>query len=57
MEAGIRVARERFGPGPVRIGAQCQASGFYARFGFRRDESQPQYLEDGIPHIQMVLEG
>jgi len=37
---------------PVRIGAQAHLERFYADFGFRR-ASEP-YLEDGIPHLEML---
>ena len=35
-----------------RIEAQCHAIGFYERFGFRVDSAE--FLEDGIPHVEMV---
>lgn len=50
----IRVALERIGNRPTRIGAQAQLEGWYARFGFVR--SGPDYVEDGIPHLPMVRE-
>ena len=31
------------------------AMGFYEKLGFRRTEA-PEFLEDGIPHMEMVLE-
>ena len=37
---------------PVRIGAQAHLERFYGSFGFVKD-SEP-YLEDGIPHIEML---
>lgn len=54
MREGIRVAKEKFGADKIRIGAQIQASGFYEKLGFKRIEGS-EYLEDGIPHIQMLL--
>lgn len=36
----------------IRIGAQAHLEKFYAEFGFRR-ASEP-YVEDGIPHIEML---
>jgi ElaA protein len=39
----------------VDIGAQAYLETWYERFGFRR--SGPDYLEDGIPHLPMRLEG
>jgi ElaA protein len=37
---------------PVRIGAQAHLERFYSEFGFRR--ASELYLEDGIPHIEML---
>ncbi len=37
----------------IRISAQCHLVKFYREFDFR--ETGPEYLEDGIPHIQMIL--
>ena len=34
--------------------AQAHLAGFYARFGF--EQTGPEYLEDGIPHIPMIRE-
>lgn len=50
-EALARVAA--LAPGaPVRIGAQRYLERFYASLGFR--VAGPEYLEDGIPHVEMV---
>ncbi len=40
------------GPAPVRIGAQKYLEGFYGEVGFVR--ASDDYLEDGIPHLEMV---
>lgn len=40
---------------PIRLDAQMQLEGWYARFGFAR--SGEPYREDGIPHIPMRREG
>lgn len=53
LAAGIGVARTRLHAGKVRIGAQTYARAFYEKAGFR--QSTAEYLEDGIPHIGMVL--
>lgn len=53
MEEAIRMCIEKFGQGPIRIGAQCYAENFYRQLGF-----VPQgdiYDEDGIDHIEMIL--
>ncbi|RZQ64842.1 GNAT family N-acetyltransferase [Amycolatopsis suaedae] len=47
MEAALEVV----GDAPCVLGAQIQAGGFYAKFGFT--PSGPEYLEDGIPHVEM----
>lgn len=52
MMEGIRVAEERFGQTSLRISAQQYAQGFYEKCGFVR-VSEP-YLEDDIPHVQML---
>jgi ElaA protein len=39
----------------LRISAQAHLEHFYAGFGFRRVAAD--YLEDGIPHVEMVREG
>lgn len=40
------------GPVPVRISAQAHLERFYADFGFR--PASDVYLEDGIPHLEML---
>jgi ElaA protein len=37
---------------PSKLDAQAHLVGFYAKFGF--EETGPEYLEDGIPHVPMV---
>lgn len=41
------------GKQPIRIGAQCYLTNFYASFGFV--PKGEIYLEDGIQHIEMLL--
>lgn len=55
MERGIRAAWEKTGARRIRLEAQSYALGFYEKLGFRRTEA-PEFLEDGIPHVEMVLE-
>lgn len=50
---GIARTRQLYPGRPVRISAQRYLEKFYGEFGFVV-ASQP-YLEDGIPHIEMVL--
>ncbi|MCI2105306.1 MAG: GNAT family N-acetyltransferase [Intestinimonas sp.] len=52
--AGIKVAKERMNADRIKIEAQSYAKGFYAKAGFK--QVSEEFLEDGIPHIQMVLE-
>lgn len=37
----------------IRLGAQTHASEFYRRLGF--EETGPEYLDAGIPHVDMTL--
>jgi ElaA protein len=41
-----------YGPLPVRIGAQQYLLDFYSSLGFVQDGEM--YLEDGIPHVEML---
>jgi ElaA protein len=50
---GIARARERYPGRTVRISAQRYLERFYGELGFTT-ASEP-YLEDGIPHVEMVL--
>lgn len=49
---GIRAAREKFGADAITIEAQTYARSLYEKAGFV--QSSEEFLEDGIPHIQMV---
>jgi ElaA protein len=53
MQKSIAAARELYGPGPIRIGAQLYLRSFYESLGFR--PCSELYLEDGIEHIEMLL--
>lgn len=52
---GIRAAREKFGAEEITIEAQTYARSLYEKAGFV--QSSEEFLEDGIPHIQMVWRG
>ena len=54
LAEGIRLARERFGAREIRLEAQTYAVGLYEKQGFRRVTKE--FLEDGIPHVGMLLE-
>jgi len=53
MEALLRQAREQ-SMSRVTLHAQTHAAGFYRRFGFK--ERGVEFLEAGIPHVEMTLE-
>ena len=52
MKKSLDFITEQFGKVPVRIGAQCYLIKFYSGFGF--EISGEEYLEDNIPHIEML---
>ena len=54
MKRSIGALYEHYGKAPIRIGAQLYLKKFYEGFGFI--QSSDTYLEDGIPHIEMILE-
>ena len=54
LEEGIRVVRQNMDTPGIRIEAQVYARAFYEAQGFV--QTSEEFLEDGIPHIQMYLE-
>lgn len=52
LAAGIRTAVEQFGADCIVIEAQTYARGLYEKAGFV--QTSEEFLEDGIPHIQMT---
>ncbi len=54
LEAGIRCAAEQMNAHRIRLEAQTYAVKLYENAGFSIC-SEP-FLEDGIPHVQMVME-
>ncbi len=52
MLEAIAAIYRLYGPGPIRIGAQCYARTFYENLGFV-PAGEP-YDEDGIDHLEMV---
>ncbi len=54
MREGLARARAKYGPLPIRIGAQAYLERFYASLGFRRVSED--YEEDGIAHLEMLAE-
>ena len=53
LKKGITQIREKLNPSTIYIEAQCYATGFYEREGFVI--SSEEFLEDGIPHVEMIL--
>jgi ElaA protein len=53
MKLAIEKARAQFDVSEIKIGAQLYLLSFYTSFGFK--QSGPEYLEDGIPHVEMAL--
>lgn len=51
---GIKIAKERMNAEKIKIEAQSYAKEFYEKAGFK--QVSEEFLEDGIPHILMVLE-
>lgn len=53
LEIGIRKAKEVFGADLLYVEAQCYARSLYEKLGFQA--CSEAFLEDGIPHIRMIL--
>ena len=51
----IHIAKERFHPDKLYLEAQVYAKSFYEKQGFQ--QISEEFLEDGIPHIKMLLDG
>ena len=52
MKKSIEYIQKQYGKVPIRIGAQCYLIKFYSSFGF--EIAGEEYLEDNIPHIEML---
>jgi ElaA protein len=52
MREAISVCEERYPQAPIYLSAQSHLSRFYGSFGF--EPTSEEYLEDGIPHVDMV---
>lgn len=52
LKRTLKCIEDTYGIKPVRIHAQCYLSKFYEEFGFVK--SSEEFLEDGIPHVEMV---
>lgn len=53
IKAGIDVAKNKYNASQIKIEAQTYAKPFYENVGFV--QSSEEFLEDGIPHIEMIL--
>ena len=53
LKKGITQIREKLNTSTIYIEAQCYATGFYEQEGFVI--SSEEFLEDGIPHVEMIL--
>lgn len=53
MEKSIELTLNTFNCSSIKIGAQLYLTKFYSSLGFM--QSSEEYLEDGIPHIEMIL--
>ena len=54
LQEALRQISDCWPETPIRISAQDYLQGFYAQYGFFRVSDM--YLEDGIPHVEMVKE-
>ena len=54
INAAIDYARSEWKEETLRISAQAHLQKFYGRFGFKTVSDE--YLEDGIKHVEMVVE-
>lgn len=55
METAIDALRKKDAEKSIKISAQEHLLKFYGSFGFKRISET--YLEDNIPHVDMILEG
>ena len=53
LREGIRIAQEEFHADVISVEAQIYARSLYEKAGFR--QASEEFLEDGIPHIRMLL--
>ncbi|MGG5507597.1 MULTISPECIES: GNAT family N-acetyltransferase [unclassified Myroides] len=55
IDLTLEKIEEEFGMQPIQIGAQTYLKKFYGSFGF--EPASEEYLEDGIPHVDMIRKG
>ena len=54
LQEGIRLAQSAFHAEAIYLEAQVYAKSLYEKQGFR--QISDEFLEDGIPHVKMLLE-
>ena len=54
LSEGIKVAKNKLKATTIKIEAQSYAKGLYERQGF--NQVSEEFLEDGIPHVLMILD-
>ncbi len=54
LNIGIEVAKDKYSAKKIMLEAQVYAKSLYEKAGFR--QAGEEFLEDGIPHIPMLLE-
>jgi ElaA protein len=54
MKLAIEKTLQQYGVQKIKIGAQLYLLNFYSNLGFI--QTSEVYMEDGIPHIEMLLE-
>ena len=54
MQHAIDELQKLFGTASIKLGAQLYLKKFYESFGF--SQTSEVYLEDGIPHIEMITQ-
>ncbi|MDM1045037.1 GNAT family N-acetyltransferase [Myroides sp. 1354] len=55
IDLTLEKIEEEFSVQPIQIGAQTYLKKFYSSFGF--EPVSEEYLEDGIPHVDMIRKG
>ena len=52
MADSMNFVRNKYGEVPVRLSAQKHLENYYGNHGFK--STGKEYLEDGIPHVEML---
>lgn len=54
MKASVKAVKEHFNETTIKVSAQVYLTKFYNNLDFIKEGKE--YLEDGIPHIEMIKE-